>query len=173
MVTRQSKIIKTVAIEPIAFNSIDYKNLSELWGESLSEELKNELGCYIQIYQKTLPDINSTTPASIKKSLLKLIDINLDFLSRAVDEKTHESLEEKINDLVQAANIRINELDGLKIRTSSEAISALKKSLIILFKGYSPYSGNDKYCLKFVCKVFDIAGIYRPDWHNHPKRFWK
>ena len=172
MTTRQSKIIKTVVIEPLVLRPIDYKNLTELWGASLSQELKNELGSAIQIYRKTLPLIKATTPASIKKSLSKLIELNLDFLSRAIDEETHTMLEGKINELVKVANTRINQLDGLRLNTSSEAINALKENLIILFRGYSPYKLDDKYCLKFVCKVFDVAGIQRPDWQTHPKRFW-
>lgn len=172
MATRQSKIIKTVGVEPLRLNSIDYENLGELWGEKLSQELKSELGSFIQTYMKTLPLFEATKPAAIKKSLLKLIDVNLDFLSRAIDEDTHEALESKINDLVKAVNARIIELDGFKIKTSAEAIKALKEALIIIFRGYSPLKYDDKCCFRFVCKVFDVAGIKRPDWENHPKRFW-
>lgn len=172
MSTRQSKIIKTVGIKPLELTPNDYKSLGEVWGDNLSQDLKSELGQIINIYRKTLPIVRATTPASVKKSLLALINVNLNFLSRAIDQETDERIRPKIDELVEIANARIEELDGLGLSTSTEASRALKESLIILFRGCSPNKHDKKCCLKFVCKVFDIAEIERPDWENHPKRFW-
>lgn len=172
MSTRQSKIIKTVGIKPVELSLNDYKSLGEFWGGNLSQDLRNEIGNFIHIYKKTLPVVRATTPVSVKKSLLGLIKVNLDFLSRAIDEETDEKLRDKINELVAIANTRIEELDGLRLSTSTEAKKALKEALVIIFRGYSPNKHDEKYCLKFVCEVFDVAGIERPEWENHPKRFW-
>ncbi len=172
MSTRQSKIIKTVGIKPLELTTNDYKSLVEFWGDNLSQDLKSEVGQLIDVYRKTLPMVRATTPASVKKSLLALINVNLNFLSRAIDQETDERLRGKINEVVEIANNRIEELDGLRLSTSTEASRALKEALIILFRKYSPNKHDEKSCLRFVCKTFDIAGIERPDWENHPKRFW-
>jgi hypothetical protein len=172
MTTRQSRIIKTVPIKPFELSANDCKSLSVFWGENLSQNFINEIGSYIDIYRKTLPLVKATTPASVKKSLEKLIDVNLDFLSRAIDQETDDKLRCKINELVSIAHARILELEVLRLNTSSEARRLLKESLINFFRLFSPYKGDEKSCLKFVCGVFDIAGINRPDWEIHPQRFW-